>query len=249
VDQVRLTRKLGTDFPHAVAQADHVVEAPAGELAEVLGAATGRVDPALAEDAQRVGVKRLGMTAGADRLDRATRLLLDERLGELRTRAVPGAQEQHPHRRAKRGSSVGNRGGRGQIQAGVERAAARREELTAAGEVEQVVGLAAVEGAAAPLDQLLGLKPSEVVGHERLRFLEQLAKFVDAAVAAGQLEQQPPAQRMRGQLQKAGRPRVRRRGQHHAADITSMEIDALSPDARLRRRWASAQAGCGTMRM
>src|SRR5918995_455139 len=127
VDQVRLTGKLGADLPHAVAEADHVVEALPCELAEVLGAAARWVNPALAQDAQRVGVKRLGMAAGADRLDPAVGELLDQRLGDLRARAVPGTQEQDPHPRPTRRSSVSSREARGQIQTGVERAAARSE--------------------------------------------------------------------------------------------------------------------------
>src|SRR5918994_2810818 len=71
VDQVRLTGKLGADLPHAVAEADHVVEALPCELAEVLGAAARWVNPALGEGARGVGMRRLGMAAGVDRRDRA----------------------------------------------------------------------------------------------------------------------------------------------------------------------------------
>src|SRR5918994_5771414 len=48
VDRLRCAGELGTDLAHAVAEADHVVKAPAGELAEVLGTAAREIDPPLA---------------------------------------------------------------------------------------------------------------------------------------------------------------------------------------------------------
>ena len=54
VDSLGCSGKLGADLAHAVAQADHVVEAPAGELAEVLGATAGEVDAVRAHHAHRV---------------------------------------------------------------------------------------------------------------------------------------------------------------------------------------------------
>src|SRR5215207_1362648 len=66
VDRLRRTGELGTDLTHAVAEADHVVEAPAAELVEVLGAAAGQIDAALAHHADGVRMQRLGMAPGAD---------------------------------------------------------------------------------------------------------------------------------------------------------------------------------------
>ena len=63
--------ELGAHLAHPVAQADHPVEALAGEHAEVLRAPAGEVDAVLAHHPHRVGVQRLGMAAGAARLDRA----------------------------------------------------------------------------------------------------------------------------------------------------------------------------------
>ena len=59
--------ELGADLAHPVAEADHAVEALAGELAQVLRAAAGEVDAALAHHPHRVGMQRLGMAAGAAR--------------------------------------------------------------------------------------------------------------------------------------------------------------------------------------
>src|SRR5829696_9855648 len=43
MDQFGSAGELGADLAHAVAEADHVVEALAGELAEVLGTTPGEV--------------------------------------------------------------------------------------------------------------------------------------------------------------------------------------------------------------
>src|SRR5215203_5617616 len=46
VDRLRRTGELGTDLTHAVAEADHVVKAPAAELAEMLRTAAREIDTA-----------------------------------------------------------------------------------------------------------------------------------------------------------------------------------------------------------
>src|SRR4051812_11240312 len=87
-------RELAADLAPAVPEADHVVEALARELVEVLGAPRRDVDAALAHHAHGVGVERLGAAARARRADGAAREVCAERLGHLRARAVAGAQEQ-----------------------------------------------------------------------------------------------------------------------------------------------------------
>ena len=105
VDQPRAARELGADLAHAVAEADHVVEALAGELARGAWSAGPRCRcRARASRAPRWGAAAWG---GCRRwpLDRAAGQLLDQRLGHLRARAVAGAQEQHPRARAGRGAA------------------------------------------------------------------------------------------------------------------------------------------------
>src|SRR6266568_2150978 len=92
----------------------------------------------------------------------------------------------------------------------MQRRAGRGEQLTAASEVEAVVGVAPVGRAAAHRHQPARAELAEVVGDETLRSPEQAGELADLAVAAGQLIQQPPSQWMPGELQKA------RRGEIHA---------------------------------
>ena len=98
MDRLRRARELGTDLAHAVTEADHVVETLVYELAEVLGAAAGDVESAVAHHPQRVGMQRLGIAAGAGRAHRAGRELLGERLRHLGAGAVARAQKQHTRR-------------------------------------------------------------------------------------------------------------------------------------------------------
>ena len=190
--------ELGADLAHAVAEADDVVEAPAGELAEVLGAAAREVDPALAHHPHRVGMQRLGMAAGAGRAHRAAGQLLGERLGHLRARAVARAQEQHA--RARRAALAAARAAAAP-RPGCSEAPALGEQLTAARQLEHVVGVAAVGGAAARRDEAAVAQLAQVVRDEALAPAGQLAQLADAPIAARQLAQQPPAQRMAGQPQ------------------------------------------------
>ena len=70
------------------------------------------VDPVRAKDADGVGMQRLRMAAGADRLDRPGRHALEQRFCDLGPRAVARAQEQHP-RSATRAPSSWTRRRRG----------------------------------------------------------------------------------------------------------------------------------------
>ena len=98
-------RELGTDFPDPVAQRDHDVETLRDELVQVLGAVPADVDTAPLHHAHRVGVQRLRVAAGAVRSYCSGRHVFEERLRDLRARAVPRAQEQDalPATRTPRG--------------------------------------------------------------------------------------------------------------------------------------------------
>ena len=105
VHETRMGRELGTDLPDPVAQRDHDVETLRDELVQVLGAVPADVDTALLHHAHRVGVQRLRVAAGAVGPNRSGRHVFEERLRDLRARAVPRAQEQDalPATRAPRG--------------------------------------------------------------------------------------------------------------------------------------------------
>ena len=81
---------------NAVAQRDHGVEPVGTELVDVLDAIGADVDPPSAEHANRVGMQRLGMAAGTERMHFPRRHLSQQGLGDLRACAVARAQEQHP---------------------------------------------------------------------------------------------------------------------------------------------------------
>ena len=87
----------------------------------------------------------------------------------------------------------------------MQRRARAGEQLAAAGEIEHVVRVAAVGQAAARRDQAAVAQAAQVVGDEVLALVGQRTQLPDAPVAARQLAQQPPAQRMARQLQEARR--------------------------------------------
>ena len=97
VHEVGVRRELGADLADPVAQRDHDVEALRDELVEVLGAVRADVDAALLHHPHRVGMQRLRMAARATRPRPCpSDIVLEQRLGDLRPCAVPGAQEQDP---------------------------------------------------------------------------------------------------------------------------------------------------------
>ena len=95
--------------------------------------------------------------------------------------------------------------GRGRREGRVQRDAGAREQLAAAREIEHVVGVAAVGGAATQRDQPTVAQPAQVVGDQALAPARQLAQLAHAAIAARQLAQQPPPQRVPRELQKPRR--------------------------------------------
>ncbi len=200
VDHLRMAGELRADLADPVAQADHVPEPLPGERVQVLGPAPADVDAVLVHDQHRLRVQRLGLAARAGRLDRVPAELSEQRLGQLRAGAVPGAQEQHADARPDP-----IRGRRDQPQARVESPARLGQELGAAGQVDAVIGVPAVGRAAPGGHQPARLELAEVVGNQALRLAEQTGELADLPVAAPQLGQQLPAQRMSGQPQEPRR--------------------------------------------
>ena len=73
------------------------------------------------------------------------------------------------------------------------------------GEVDRVVGVATVGGAATREHESTVAELAEVIRHEALRLVDELGELRHGAVAADQLAQQPPANRVRGQPHEGGR--------------------------------------------
>ena len=79
------------------------------------------------------------------------------------------------------------------------------EQRTAARQLEDVVRVAAVGDAATGRDQAAVAQLAQVVGDEALALIGERAQLADPPVAARQLAQQPPTQRVAGQPQKPRR--------------------------------------------
>src|SRR5579872_3919643 len=94
VDRLGVRGKLRTDFSHAVAERDHVVELLREEFAQMLAATTAKIDSPLAHYSYCVRMQRLGLTTGTENLH-IGRKVPHEGLSHLRPRTVARAQEQN----------------------------------------------------------------------------------------------------------------------------------------------------------
>jgi hypothetical protein len=114
----------------------------------------------------------------------------------------------------------------------VQRHAGAAQQLAAAGQLEHVVGVAAVGGAATQRDEASVAQLAEVVRDQALPPPGQLAQLAHAPIAARQLAQQPPPQRVAREPQEARRRAVAmsRRG-YHPGDNTSIQFDPSGASA------------------
>ena len=87
----------------------------------------------------------------------------------------------------------------------MQRGAGADEQLTAARQLEHVVGVTAVGEAAARRDHSAVAQLAQVVGDQALALPGQLAQLADTPIAARQFAQQPPAQRVAREPQKPRR--------------------------------------------
>jgi hypothetical protein len=118
----------------------------------------------------------------------------------------------------------------------VQRHAGAHQQLAAAGEIQYVVRVTAVGGAATHRDQATVAQLAQVIGDQALAPVRQVAQLADAPVAARQLAQQPPPQRVPRQPQEPRRGAlVSARAGDHSADNTSISFDA-SPVSRATGR-------------
>ena len=186
-----------------------------GEAGERLRRATGDVDTALGHDPHRVRVQRLRVAARAAGLDGARRSVFDERFGDLGAGAVAGAQEQQP--RPCAAAARRRRGGAGASdEPGMEREPGFAEQVAAAEQIGPVVDVAAVGRASAGADDAGVPELRQVVGDEVLRLPDELHELADPAIAAPELDDQLPAQRIAEQPED-----LRRRCRSHSR-ITSV---------------------------
>jgi hypothetical protein len=110
----------------------------------------------------------------------------------------------------------------------MQRTAGASQQLGAAIQLEQVVGVSPV-GCAAPARHHTPVpEPAEVIGNEILRQLQPRAELADAPIAVRQLDQQPPPDWVAREPKKARRSRpCRRHVNGHPRDDTSNRIDAF----------------------
>ena len=87
----------------------------------------------------------------------------------------------------------------------MQRGAGADEQLTAAPELEHVVGVTAVGEAAARRDDSGVAQLAQVVGDQALALPCQFAQLANAPITARQFAQQPPAQRVACESQKRRR--------------------------------------------
>ena len=217
VDQLRMAGELRADLANPVAQRDHVAEPLPGELLQVLGPVPADVDAVLAHHPHRLRVQWLGTAARPGHLDRASGQLPEQRLGHLRATTVPGASEQHPSPHP-----VGPGGLALQLGPGTEPRMKGQpglgQPLAAAGQLDAVVGVPAVGRTAARRHQAARAELAQVVGDQALRLAQPPRQLADLAIGAGQLGQQPPAQRM------AGQPQEPRRSALHTGTIDQTSL-------------------------
>jgi hypothetical protein len=177
-----------------------------GELLQVLGPAPADVDAVLAHDPHRLRVQRLRTAARAGHLDPAAGQLPEQRLGDLRAAAVPGAEEQHPgpHPVGPAGPTLQPGPGPG-TETRMKGQPGLGQQLAAAGQLDAVVGVPAIGRTAPRRHQAARAELTQVVGDQALRLAQQPRQLADLPVGAGQLGQQLPAQRMPGQSQEPRR--------------------------------------------
>jgi hypothetical protein len=115
----------------------------------------------------------------------------------------------------------------------MERRASRSEQLAALVEVHAVVNGATIERALARRHEPTRSKASEMVRNQTLRSTRQTSQLPDLAIAAGQLDQQPPSHWMSRENEKGWHHTVDQTSRHSPHNTssqfdTSSEFDALS---------------------
>src|SRR4051812_40324547 len=95
MERLAVTVELRAVFANLVAERDDVVELLPDEIAQRFGLPASDVDTPSRKDLDRVAVHGFRLASGTDHVHRARSRALQQRFGDLRTGAVPGAREQH----------------------------------------------------------------------------------------------------------------------------------------------------------
>src|SRR6185312_11537170 len=122
-------------------------------------------------------------------------------LGHRGPGAVARAEEEDP--RPPQPPALAQR--RPEPQSRMEGAASRRQEAADTRQIDPVVGVAAIGGAAPRRYQRAIAQLAQMVRDQVLRLADERRQLADDAVAAGELAQQAPTHGMPGQLQKVRR--------------------------------------------
>ena len=161
--------------------------------------------PYVAQDTDGVRVQRLRMAAGAGRLDRPGGHVLEQRLGDLRSGAVPRAHEQHAPLAARASGCADDPAARREAQGGVELTAGALQRVTTGDEIDRVVAVAPVGRTTVRGHQATFPQQPQVVGDQVLRFADDHAQLLHGPIAAHELAQQPPSKRVCRQPQERRR--------------------------------------------
>ena len=249
VDELGSGRERRAHLANPVAQRDHGVEPLGDELVEVLGAVRADVDSTLPQDADRVGMQRLrdGSRRSPRRSPRPTCARAAPRpSGTARcspcTGTTPAAGDANAAVRGQAGAPAASR------SAGCSAAARALERLSAGGEVDRVVAVAAVRRAATRRHQPAVAEQTQVVRHQALRLVDERHQLPHGPIALHQLSQQPPPHRVRCQPhERGGSPAMLSSTvqRYPFAEFQSIQIDVVSlRDAS----WAPIVSRAGTIR-
>ena len=131
--------------------------------------------------------------------------MLNESLGDLRAGAVASTQEEEARSRPSPLNLLWWR--RHERKPGMERKTGFAEKVTAPEEISSVIHVASVGGAAAGAHDAPITKLPEVVGDKVLRLAHEFHELADTTVAATELDDQLPPQRIAEQPEDLGRLR------------------------------------------
>jgi hypothetical protein len=145
------------------------------------------------------------MAPGAPRHDGAVGALLYQRLGDLGSCAVAGAEEEEsrPTSRCPRSDGIALCR-RHQRETGMQRESSMAEEISTAKEIGPVIDVAPISRAPPGADDTGLSKLCQMVRDEVLWLSDELDEFTDSAIAAAELADQLPPQGLAEQSQDLG---------------------------------------------
>jgi hypothetical protein len=130
--------------------------------------------------------------------------VLDQRLGHLRAGGVAGAQEQHT-RPVRPWSTCWLDRQALEADRWVQGSSRGSQQLSTTADVDAVVGVAPISRAVPGRHQAHCAQLTQVIRDETLGLANQLAEVADTSVAASELAQQSPTQRIGDELEEVKR--------------------------------------------